>query len=139
MHLKFGYILVDPDLALNEVSCYLLESFGNTTRIDYGTGHELAFIAFLVCLFKLKILKSNESSDNNTNLVLDDYTSIALVVLPCYLNLVRQLHTFYRMEPAGSHGVWCLDDFHFVPYIWGSSQLISKILFYKLILFFFSC
>ena len=30
-----------------EVAPYLYESFGNATRIDYGTGHETAFIIFL--------------------------------------------------------------------------------------------
>lgn len=33
--------------ALIEVSTYFIESFGNATRIEYGTGHELAFIMFL--------------------------------------------------------------------------------------------
>ena len=38
--------------------CVLLiaESFGNGTRIDYGTGHEFKFCAFLCCLMKLEVL-----------------------------------------------------------------------------------
>jgi hypothetical protein len=31
------------------------------------------------------------------------------------------------MEPAGSQGVWSLDDFQFISFIWGSSQLIGII------------
>lgn len=96
-----------------EVKVYLVEGFGNATRIDYGSGHEMAFVMFLYCLFKIKFL------------TLDDRRAVGLLVFDRYMKLMRKLQTTYRMEPAGSHGVWSLDDYQFVPFIWGSSQLIG--------------
>lgn len=39
--------------AVPEIVQYLCEGFGNATRIDYGTGHEMAFLMFLCCMFKI--------------------------------------------------------------------------------------
>jgi len=97
-----------------ECAAYLRDSFGNATRIDYGTGHEASFVAFLCCLYKLRILTGK------------DDVAIVNKVFARYLSLMRDLQKEYRMEPAGSHGVWGLDDFQFVPFIWGSSQLVAN-------------
>ncbi|XP_029467905.1 serine/threonine-protein phosphatase 2A activator isoform X4 [Rhinatrema bivittatum] len=99
--------------AAPEVATYLKESVGNSTRIDYGTGHEAAFAAFLCCLCKIGVLK------------VDDQLAIVFKVFNRYLEVMRKLQKTYRMEPAGSQGVWGLDDFQFLPFIWGSAQLID--------------
>lgn len=49
-----------------------------------------------------------------------------------YLKLVRNLQLTYRMEPAGSRGVYAIDDFQFVPFIFGSSQLIGFFSIFKI-------
>ena len=49
------------------------------------------------------------------------------VIFKKYLKVTRKLQTMYRMEPAGSQGVWGLDDFQFIPFIWGSSQLVAHL------------
>ncbi|PNH03394.1 Serine/threonine-protein phosphatase 2A activator [Tetrabaena socialis] len=96
-----------------ELVPYLLDSFGNSTRIDYGTGHETTFVALLYCLAKLGVFGE------------EDRQGLGLVVFKQYLELMRKIQTTYWLEPAGSHGVWGLDDYQFLPFIWGSAQLIN--------------
>lgn len=91
---------------------YLSGSFGNPQRLDYGTGHELSFIAFLYCLFKCGKIEISSSL-------------IFHIFYNGYINLMRLIQSTYWLEPAGSHGVWGLDDYHFLPFLFGSSQLIN--------------
>nr|GEU30013.1 serine/threonine-protein phosphatase 2A activator [Tanacetum cinerariifolium] len=96
-----------------ELTPYFTDSFGNASRIDYGTGHETNFGAWLYCLARLGIIKE------------EDYHAVVSRVFVKYLELMRKLQMTYSLEPAGSHGVWGLDDYHFLPFIFGSSQLID--------------
>jgi serine/threonine-protein phosphatase 2A activator len=42
-----------------ELEAYFIGSFGSAQRLDYGTGHELSFLAFLACLWKLGFFKDD--------------------------------------------------------------------------------
>lgn len=100
-------------VAIPELSEYLNKGFGNETRIDYGSGHELSFAAWLA---GITLLGGFEP---------DDYQALVTKVFVKYLELVRKIQRQYTLEPAGSHGVWGLDDHQFLPYVWGSAQLID--------------
>jgi len=102
-----------------ELEAYLLGSFGSPQRLDYGTGHELSFLAFLGCLWKLNFFANAAPGVEER--------AIVLGVFEPYLLLVRRLIKTYTLEPAGSHGVWGLDDNSFLPYVFGSAQLSPAI------------
>lgn len=48
----------------DELLSYLLGAFGSSQRLDYGTGHELSFIAFLGCLWKMGGFADADLSDD---------------------------------------------------------------------------
>lgn len=50
--------------AMDELKAYFLGGFGSPQRLDYGTGHELSFLAFLGCLWKLGAFKG-ETGDGD--------------------------------------------------------------------------
>lgn len=90
-------------------------SFGHPTRMDYGSGHELAFVLGLWCCVVSGWVGGEDAQDE-----------LILRVFPRYLDLTTLLQSTYRLEPAGSHGVWGLDDYCFLPYYFGSAQLLGS-------------
>ncbi|OEH80390.1 phosphotyrosyl phosphatase [Cyclospora cayetanensis] len=102
----------DEKQQLTEMFC---SSFGNPVRLDFGTGHECAFAIFLFCLFEKKILKPEEH---------DPFA--VLGIFKGYVEVAHALQQRYMLEAAGSRGVWGLDDFHFLTFLWGAGQLAEQ-------------
>uniref|UniRef100_V5ETU1 Serine/threonine-protein phosphatase 2A activator n=1 Tax=Kalmanozyma brasiliensis (strain GHG001) TaxID=1365824 RepID=V5ETU1_KALBG len=109
-----------------ELKAYLFDSFGSFTRIDYGSGHELAFFAWLGFLYRLGFFSSSPAGEEGTVADVEVEESLGLEVFPLYLHVVWRLQDRYGLEPAGSHGVWGLDDFQFLPYVIGAAQLRTQ-------------
>ena len=65
--------------AVVELVPYLTESFGNATRIDYGTGHETNFITWLYCLSRIGVFEP------------PDLPALVLRVFAAYMKLMRCL------------------------------------------------
>jgi serine/threonine-protein phosphatase 2A activator len=64
---------------VRELAAYLCSSFGDRQRIDYGTGHELNFVALLLCLSKLQAFPASDAA------------AVVLVVFTSYISLCRCL------------------------------------------------
>jgi len=112
-----------PSIA--EMETYLLGGFGSWIRLDYGSGHELSFLAWLCFLARLGAF----SDDDTKRIAPKVEERIALEVIPKYLQVVWGLQDRYGLEPAGSHGVWGLDDYQFIPYAIGAAQLRNQTIY----------
>jgi len=107
---------IQPELdaqSTSELAAYLAGAFGNETRIDYGTGHEVFIIIFFMGLIKVGVLR------------VQDCACIVLQGFAAYMKTMRTLQDAYLLEPAGSHGVWGLDDYHCLPFLFGAAQLVN--------------
>jgi len=96
---------------------FLLTSFGSFLRLDYGSGHETSFSMLLCCLSLIGFLNPSPEAER----------TLVLRVFVRYMRLCWRLQDVYRLEPAGSHGVWGLDDYCFLGYVFGSAQLRGTI------------
>jgi serine/threonine-protein phosphatase 2A activator len=71
----------------------------------------LSFLAYLLILRLIGVLTA------------EDEQAMVTRIFTAYLAVVRRLQKVYKLEPAGSKGVWGLDDHQHLVYLWGASQL----------------
>lgn len=114
-HLYPYYSGNDPDGFFSEAKCYLANAFGLKMRLDYGTGHELLYMAFVGALVRNGVI---------------DWSSVlaeeVISIYSRYFDVARRLILVYNLEPAGLHGVWGLDDHFHLMYILGAAQFVDN-------------
>ena len=108
----------DEDV-VTELTAYLHDAFGHPVRLDYGTGHESSIMVFLFAVCKLDCFGNTAHSPPS----MDRLKAICLSIFSQYLQVIRGIQLDYMLEPAGSHGVWGLDDYHCLPFYFGACQL----------------
>lgn len=104
MYFRDNESIITSSNNVDEMIYYLNNSFGSSIRLDFGTGHELSFLAFMGPL--MDQLDGEE----------------LLYIFGKYYDVARKLIVEYNLEPAGSHGVWGLDDHFHLIYIIGAAQ-----------------
>ncbi|GAA5969571.1 hypothetical protein JCM8115_003078 [Rhodotorula mucilaginosa] len=97
-------------VAIPELAFHLRSSFGSPARLDYGTGHELSFLAFLLILRLVGAFTA------------EDEPALARETFAIYLDVMKQVHKTFRLEAAGKMGIWGMDENHHLVYHWEASQ-----------------
>jgi serine/threonine-protein phosphatase 2A activator len=102
--LNFGVDTTSNVSVLDELTPYLLGGFGSSQRLDYGTGHELSFLAFIGCIWKLGGFTATNSSDGALERsivlgIIEPYVSKELSIC-CVSNI---LQIFSCCSPPHSH------------------------------------
>ena len=67
----------------------------------------------LVCLYKIGVVCDS------------DLQALILKVFAFYLAVCRNLQQVYWLEPAGSHGVWSLDDYQMLVFYFGGIDFLQ--------------
>lgn len=111
---------------LLELASYLHDGFGHPVRLDYGTGHECSFMVVLYACCKLGWMDESVPDATSQPPGMDKLKAATVSIFHAYLLVTRQLQLQYRLEPAGSHGVWGLDDYHCLPFYFGACQCQSQ-------------
>ncbi|GAA6025379.1 hypothetical protein JCM11491_002697 [Sporobolomyces phaffii] len=88
---------VHADVVLPELTFHLLRAFGSVSRLDYGTGHELSFVLYLVALRLASILAA------------DDSPAVVAHVWTRYWTATGLVRDQFQLDVAGRRGVWKRD------------------------------
>lgn len=97
-----------------ELVAYFSESFGSEDKLVYGTAHELSFVLLLFCLNELGLVGRAQ------------YEQLVHHVFVKYIKLTRKLRMTYSLEPSGPKESWGLDNYNFLPFLFGGAQLINN-------------